>query len=161
MRVADPVPATAEDLAAVVALLGREPQADFEVVVRTAAGAPVVLRNAPLLRDGTPMPTRYWLVDPDLNRLVGAVEAQGGVRAADAAIAPEVIAAVHAAYAAERDAALPPGHTGPTPYGGVGGTRQGVKCLHAHYANLLAGADDAVGAWTETALDALDAEETA
>lgn len=161
MRVADPVPATAEDLAAVVALLGREPQADFEVVVRTAAGAPVVLRNAPLLRDGTPMPTRYWLVDPDLNRLVGAVEAQGGVRAADAAIAPEVIAAVHAAYAAERDAALPPEHAGPTPYGGVGGTRQGVKCLHAHYANLLAGADDAVGAWTETALDALDAEETA
>jgi hypothetical protein len=23
-----------------------------------------------------------------------------------------------------------------------------VKCLHAHYANLLAGADDPVGRWT-------------
>lgn len=161
MRVADPVPASEADVAAVIALLGREPQADFEVVVRTASGAPVVLRNAPLLRDGTPMPTRYWLVDPDLNRLVGAVEAEGGVRAADAAIAPEVIASVHDAYAAERDAALPVGHTGPRPSGGVGGTRRGVKCLHAHYANLLAGADDAVGAWTEAALDALDAEETA
>lgn len=161
MRVADPVPASEADVAAVIALLGREPQADFEVVVRTASGAPVVLRNAPLLRDGTPMPTRYWLVDPDLNRLVGAVEAEGGVRAADAAIAPEVIAAVHDAYAAERDAALPVSHTGPRPSGGVGGTRRGVKCLHAHYANLLAGADDAIGAWTEAALDALDAEETA
>jgi hypothetical protein len=116
----------------------------------------VVLRNAPLLRDGTPMPTRYWLVDPELNRLVGAVEAAGGVRAADAAIAPDVIAAVHAAYAAERDAALPTGHGGPRPSGGVGGTRRGVKCLHAHYANLLAGADDPVGAWTEAAIVALE-----
>ena len=30
----------------------------------TPTGAPVVLRNAPFTRDGTPMPTRYWLVDP-------------------------------------------------------------------------------------------------
>ncbi len=156
MRVPDPVPATPADVDAVVARLGRAPQADFEVVVRTPAGDPVVLRNAPLLRDGTPMPTRYWLVDPELNRLVGAVEAEGGVRAADAAIPPDEIAAVHAAYAAERDAALPTGHPGPRPSGGVGGTRRGVKCLHAHYANLLAGADDPVGAWTEAAIVALD-----
>lgn len=156
MRVLDPVPATPADVDAVVARLGRAPQADFEVVVRTPAGDPVVLRNAPLLRDGTPMPTRFWLVDPELNRLVGAVEAEGGVRAADAAIPPDEIAAVHAAYAAERDAALPTGHPGPRPSGGVGGTRRGVKCLHAHYANLLAGADDPVGAWTEAAIVALD-----
>lgn len=156
MRVLDPVPATPADVDAVVARLGRAPQADFEVVVRTPAGDPVVLRNAPLLRDGTPMPTRYWLVDPELNRLVGAVEAEGGVRAADAAIPPDEIAAVHAAYAAERDAAVPTGHPGPRPSGGVGGTRRGVKCLHAHYANLLAGADDPVGAWTEAAIVALD-----
>lgn len=156
MRVLDPVPATPADVDAVVARLGRAPQADFEVVVRTPAGDPVVLRNAPLLRDGTPMPTRFWLVDPELNRLVGAVEAEGGVRAADAAIPPDEIAAVHAAYAAERDAAVPTGHPGPRPSGGVGGTRRGVKCLHAHYANLLAGADDPVGAWTEAAIVALD-----
>ncbi|RPJ13720.1 MAG: DUF501 domain-containing protein [Actinobacteria bacterium] len=30
--------------------------------------------------------------------------------------------------------------------GGVGGTRRGLKCLHAHYANHLAGGDDEVGA---------------
>jgi len=30
--------------------------------------------------------------------------------------------------------------------GGVGGTRIGVKCLHAHLANFLVGADDPVGA---------------
>ena len=41
----------------------------------------------------------------------------------------------------------PPDHTGPRPPGGVGGTRTGVKCLHAHYAWYLAGGDDPVGAW--------------
>ena len=51
------------------------------------------------------------------------------------------------AYAAERDAALPPGHAGPRPAGGVAGTRVGVKCLHAHYAWYLAGGDDPVGRW--------------
>ncbi len=39
-------------------------------------------------------------------------------------------------------------HDGPVPTGGVGGTRQGVKCLHAHLAWYLAGGDDAVGCWT-------------
>ena len=29
----------------------------------------------------------------------------------------------------------------------MGGTRRGLKCLHAHYANHLAGGDDEVGAW--------------
>jgi exopolyphosphatase/guanosine-5'-triphosphate,3'-diphosphate pyrophosphatase len=35
-----------------------------------------------------------------------------------------------------------------TSRGGVGGTRRGVKCLHAHYAFHLAGFPDPVGAWT-------------
>lgn len=56
--------ADAADRAAVETLLGRVPQGDFDVVVRDAAGAPVVIRNAPLLDDGTPMPTRFWLVGP-------------------------------------------------------------------------------------------------
>ena len=45
-------------------LLGREPAGAFEIVVRDDVGDPVVIRNAPLLDDGTPMPTRYWLVGP-------------------------------------------------------------------------------------------------
>src|SRR4051812_1318049 len=59
-------------------LLGREPRADFDVVVRSDSGDPVVIRNAPLLADGTPMPTRYWLVAPDLVRGVSRLEADGG-----------------------------------------------------------------------------------
>jgi hypothetical protein len=50
-------------------------------------------------------------------------------------------------YAAERDAAIPAAWDGPRPHGGVGGTRAGVKCLHAHYAWHLAGGADPVGVW--------------
>jgi hypothetical protein len=54
--------AAPDDVIAVGELLGRQPRGAFEVVVRSADGTPVVVRNAPLLDDGTPMPTRYWLV---------------------------------------------------------------------------------------------------
>jgi hypothetical protein len=136
-----------DDLTAVTALLGREPQGGFTVAVRRADGTPRVIRNEPLLDDGTPMPTRFWLVDPDDRRAIGTLEAAGGVRQAEVAIDPEAVAAAHRRYAAERDSAIPVDHGGPRPFGGVGGTRQGVKCLHAHYAWHLAGGDDPVGAW--------------
>ena len=78
---------------------------------------------------------------------VSRLEAAGGVRAAEAAVDPDELAAAHRRYAAERDAVLPDDHTGPRPSGGVGGTRTGVKCLHAHLAWHLAGGDDPVGRW--------------
>jgi hypothetical protein len=131
----------------VTELLGREPRAEFEVVVRDDAGEPVVIRNAVLLTDGTPMPTRYWLVGAEAVKAVSQLEADGGVRTAEAAVDPDALAAAHDAYARERGQALPAGWNGPEPFGGVGGTRRGVKCLHAHYAWYLAGGDDPVGAW--------------
>jgi hypothetical protein len=139
--------ATSDDVRALTELLGREPRADFEVVVRDTAGAPVVIRNAPVMHDGTPMPTRFWLVDRELSRRVARIEAHGGVRAAEASVDAVALRRAHAEYAAERDAALGVDHDGPRPHGGVGGTRTGVKCLHAHYAHWLAGGDDPVGAW--------------
>ena len=140
------------DAEAVVALLGRRPRGEYEVVVRDAGGGPVVLRNAPLLDDGTPMPTRYWLVGDVLRRAVGRLEAAGGVRLAEAAVSSADLADAHRRYAEERDGALPSGHAGPRPSGGVGGTRTGVKCLHAHYAWFLAGGDDPVGRWVHERL---------
>ncbi len=134
-------------------LLGREPRGDFEVVVRNERGEPVVIRTGPLLRDGTPMPTTYWLVGEEERRAVSALEAEGGVRAAEAAVGGEELASAHARYALERGAGLPAGHLGPEPTGGVGGTRRGVKCLHAHYAWFLAGGDDPVGRWVDERLE--------
>ncbi|MFM8866978.1 MAG: DUF501 domain-containing protein [Ilumatobacteraceae bacterium] len=140
------------DLAEIRRLLGREPQGEWQVAVRSKAGAPVVLRNAPLLHDGTPMPTRYWLIGEHENVVVGRLESDGGVNRAEAEVDPDALRATHDRYAAERDAQIPPGHAGPTPTGGVGGTRVGVKCLHAHYANWLAGNDDVIGDWVEQRL---------
>jgi hypothetical protein len=140
------------EFAAVAELLGRRPQSDFVVVARDATGVPVVLRNAPLQHDGRPMPTLYWLAGKDALRRVSRLEAAGGVRAAEAAIPAAELAAAHARYAAERDSAIPQGHAGPRPSGGVAGTRTGVKCLHAHYAYHLAGGDDPVGRWVAARL---------
>lgn len=136
------------DTLRVTELLGRPPMGAFEVVVREAEGDPVVIRNAPLLYDGTPMPTRYWLVSSDLRRRVDRLEAAGGVRRAEEEVPAALVAGAHRLAALERDAALPEGWDGPRPSGGVGGTRQGVKCLHAHLAWHLAGGDDPVGRWT-------------
>jgi uncharacterized protein len=144
---------TGADHARVCELLGREPRGRYDVVVRDESGDPVVLRNAPLLDDGTPMPTRFWLIGPEENRRIGRLESAGGVDRAESEVDAEELAAAHARYAAERDAAIPTDHGGPRPSGGVGGTRVGVKCLHAHWAWHLAGGDDPVGRWIEAALD--------
>lgn len=151
------MPVTDSDVAALTALLGRVPRGDFEIVVRDDGGAPRVIRNSPLLGDGTPMPTRFWLVDPVLVTRVARIESAGGVRAAEAAVDADELRSAHERYASERDAAIPADHEGPTPHGGVGGTRRGVKCLHAHYAWYLSGGDDPIGRWVAAALAEGDA----
>jgi hypothetical protein len=98
------------------------------------------------------MPTRWWLVGEPERTRVSRLESEGGVDRAEADVDRGELAAAHARYAAERDAALPPDHAGPRPSGGVGGTRRGVKCLHAHYAWFLAGGDDPVGRWVHERL---------
>lgn len=146
------MPPRSADHDRVTELLGREPRGQFEVVVENHRGDPVVIRTGPLLDDGTPMPTLYWLVGEDERKLVAGLEAVGGVKTAESVVDHAELAAAHAAYAAERDAELPAGHEGPRPSGGVGGTRRGVKCLHAHYAWFLAGGDDPVGRWVSEQL---------
>lgn len=143
---------TAQDNQRVAELLGREPAGKYEVVVRDDAGDPVVIRNVPLLDDGTPMPTLYWLIGKWAALAVSRLESTGGVRRAEEEIDPDAVQAAHERYAAERDALLPADHAGPRPSGGVGGTRKGVKCLHAHYAWFLAGGDDPIGRWVDKQL---------
>jgi uncharacterized protein len=147
-RPSRPINDDGSDAAVVARLLGRPAAGTFVVAVRRLDGQPAVIENEPLLNDGTPMPTLFWLVDPELTAAISRLEAAGGVRmAADVLSGPEV-ARAHDRYAALRDAKLTLGHVGPVPSGGVGGTRRGVKCLHAHVAWHLAGGDDPVGRWT-------------
>jgi uncharacterized protein len=133
-----------DDRRAVEALLGRPAAGRFEIVVRRPDGSPVVIENAPHLEDGTPMPTLYWLVDPDLREQVSRIEAEGGVRRIEAEVDPVELERAHQAYADRRQALVE--HLDlPQPSGGVGGTRRGLKCLHAHLAAYLAGLEDPAG----------------
>ena len=137
-------PAACDDLAVVTELLGRTPEGEFTVVLRRSDGRPVVIENEPNLRDGTPMPTLYWLVDLDLKDAVSRVEANGGVHRFEDLVDPEHLRATHESYMFHRTQATRQ-NDAIAPTGGVGGTARGVKCLHAHLANWLAGNDDPVG----------------
>ena len=143
----DELTASPHDRELVTQLLGREPNGAFAVVVRENDGTPSVIKNAPFLADGTPMPTLYWLCSPETLIAVSRLEAAGGVNQAEADVDPTELENAHRLYQAERDANIPLDHVGPRPSGGVAGTRIGVKCLHAHYAWHLAGGDDPVGRW--------------
>ena len=151
MRLPGDAPSAADD-SAVRGLIGREPQGEYSVVVRGQDGGPVVLCNAPLLRDGTPMPTLFWLCGRDEVLAVSRLEADGAVDRAEAELGIDVIDAIHVRYGTLRDSFIATDHTGPRPSGGVGGTRRGVKCLHAHFGHWLAGGDDAVGEWVAARL---------
>lgn len=150
---------TDEDVAVVADRLGRMPQGEFTVAARDEHALPVVIENAPFLPDGRPMPTTYWLVEPLLNRLVGTIEARGGVDEAERLIGLDRIAVDHERYCRYRQSRVD-AHDGPrraAASGGVGGTRTGVKCLHAHLAHWIVAGDDAVGAWTAQELVGLAA----
>lgn len=143
---------TSDEHALIVRLLGRETRSRYTIAARNSAGAPVVLMNLPVMDDGTPMPTTYWLVGPDEVAAVGALESTGAVDEVEELIGLDALQDVHGRYAAMRDALIPADHSGPRPSGGVGGTRRGVKCLHAHFAWWLAGGDDPVGEWVASHL---------
>lgn len=138
------------DLRTVREQLGREPTTPFVVVVRCAPdGHPLVIRNAPLDGDGHPFPTTFWLSCPAATAAVSRIESKGAIGELNAreTADPEFWAAVeqaHQRHSRERARFGPPEAA---TWGGVGGTRRGVKCLHAHYSNHLAGGQDVVGAW--------------
>ncbi|MEW6059893.1 MAG: DUF501 domain-containing protein [Actinomycetota bacterium] len=128
--------------------LGREPSVPFEVSARCPGGHPLVIRNRPYDAGGKPFPTLYWLTCPEAAKRVSTLESEGWIgRLNERAEVEERFAAAldsaHDEYARERARTTPAAFG----LGGVGGTRTGVKCLHAHYANHLAGGDDPVGAW--------------
>jgi uncharacterized protein len=129
--------------------IGRAPRS--EVVVSRACHyeLPVVTVVPPNLEDGTPFPTTYWLTCPLLLRRVSRLESAGGVRAFDGRIATDAAFAdqynqAMSRYASVRDSMIAD-ETLIAPSGGIAGSRGGVKCLHAHVADTLAGNENPVG----------------
>ena len=150
-----------DDRRVVAAQIEREPRSVVDVVARCSLGLPTVIRVPPHLDDGTPFPTTYWLTCPLANRRIGRLEGEGGVKKAEAQIEAdrEFGAAFLLAmkrYERERDALIDDAAPAYKPSGGVGGSRRGVKCLHAHYADHAAGNQNPVGAQTAARIEPLD-----
>jgi hypothetical protein len=149
-----------DDREVVAAQLERPLRSDADVVVRCHLGLPVVTRVPPILDDGTPFPTRYWLSCPLAVRRVSRIESAGGVQAVDRRVRADAsfakrLAAAHVRYAEDRETALPE-QPGPSPSGGVAGATHGVKCLHAHYADHAAGNQNPVGEMVAPWVEPLD-----
>lgn len=132
MSVSDP------DRDAVEAQLGRPPRGLRAVAHRCSCGLPDVVETAPLLEDGTPFPTLYYLTCPRASSAIGRLEGAGVMASMTERLAsdPELAAAYAAAhddYLARRDAiAALPGSPG------AGGMPSRVKCLHVLVAHELA-----------------------
>lgn len=140
--------------------IGRPLRARANVVSRCALGLPVVTQVPPILEDGTPFPTMFWLSCPLAVTRIGRLEGAGGVKTMEwkAEAVPEFGVALLEAnrrYEAQRDSLLPTG-ANPAPSGGVGGVRVGVKCLHAHYADTRAGNRNPVGEMVMPWVEPLD-----
>lgn len=150
------------DAGDIEAQIGRPLRADSTVVQRCHLGVPIVAEVPPILDDGTPFPTRFWLTCPLATTRIGRLEGSGGVKRMEAKAESDSgfgdeLEAAHRRHEAERDALVGPG-VSPRPSGGIGGTTRGVKCLHAHYADAVAVRDRAdasspvgelVAAWIE------------
>lgn len=140
--------------------IGRPLRADSDTVSRCHLGLPVVVRVPPILDDGTPFPTLFWLTCPLAVTRIGRLEGAGGVkrmeqRAMSDQEFVERLDGAHRSYAAERDELVAEGSS-PVPSGGVGGARVGVKCLHAHYAHTRAGGENPVGELVSDWIEPLD-----
>lgn len=133
------------------AQIGRPLRGNPAVATRCHLGLPTVAEVMPLLEDGTPFPTTFWLTCPLASKRIGRLESIGGVRRMEAKRRSDpgfaaALAATHLRYQTHRDSLLVDDHDGPVPSGGVAGLTEGIKCLHAHYADTAAGNDNPVGA---------------
>ncbi len=97
---------------------------------------------------------------PHAVKAVSRLESDGWIgrlneRLGDDAGLRAAVELAHAAHAADRAEDLERARA----WGGVAGTRTGIKCLHAHYAYRLAGGDDPAGAWVAERVEPLHLEQ--
>jgi len=149
------------DRTVVTLQIGRKPRSPIDVTVRCHLDLPVVIDVPPILDDGTPFPTTHWLTCPLAVLRVSRLESCGGVVDADGRIAAEpavaeAFATAMRRYESDRDKLIPTEWDGPRPTGGVAGSRGGVKCLHAQYADTAVGNENPIGAEVATRIEPLN-----
>ena len=129
--------------------LGRKLRSSANVVTTCHFNLPVVIKVPPNLDDGTPFPTTYWLSCPMYNKKVGSLESTGLIKELDKQIQKDKNlgnqwSQRQRSYEEERTQQID-GETKIHPYGGVGGARESIKCLHSHLADQLATGKNIVG----------------
>lgn len=146
----------AEDVALASVMIGRPLRGRSAVAVRCGWGLPAVLRVDPVLENGAPFPTVFWLSCPLANSQIGTLEGTGLMenlreRVADADDLQAGHRAAGERYVAFRNALgeRVPGDPA------AGGLPERVKCLHSLYGHHLATDDDPVGEWVAGQLEPL------
>jgi len=66
-----------KDIDAIELQLGRTPRGVIEVANRCQCGKPTVVATKPVLSDGEPFPTHFYLTCANLNSMIGTLEASG------------------------------------------------------------------------------------
>jgi len=134
--------------------LGRPARGEIRVAARCDYGLPLVVQTPPVLEDGTPFPTRYYVTCPVAVRDIGRLEASGWMAELtqqltdDPGFAADYQAA-HERYRLDRD-----GHGDGKPES-AGGMPGRVKCLHALYAHEKGDANP-VGALVAERIEPID-----
>ncbi|MDO4988025.1 MAG: DUF501 domain-containing protein [Synergistes sp.] len=124
------------------------------VAKRCSHGFPQVVVTKPLMADGTPFPTLFWLTCPHLDRICGVLESDRKITEVEDIFAsmPDKVKKMHENYAALRVAlaaknnirisGLPEGKRIRIEKSGVGGidiaaAPNAVKCLHLQLAAFI------------------------
>lgn len=119
------------------------------VARRCHLGLPMVIESHPVLDDGSPFPTSFWLTCPLLVQRASKLESEGRMDelnqtlSASGPLRARLEDAI-ARYRKRRNARAPVDDGGAP----VGGGPDRVKCLHAHLAHELADPPNPVGSLT-------------
>ncbi|MDR2538626.1 MAG: DUF501 domain-containing protein [Bifidobacteriaceae bacterium] len=133
-------PPTAADIKIVEKHIGRTPRGLLYVQARCVCSNPAVVSVQPLLDDGTPFPTFYWLTLASAVKAVSKLEASGLMKSLNQQLANDPIMRqkyqqAHEFYLRDRTLVkdVPELHNI-----SAGGMPTRVKCLHALLAHSLA-----------------------
>ena len=134
------LPASEADLATVTEQLGRPVRGVVEIAARYPDGEPIVVKTLPLLPDGTPFPTVYYLTSPAATAAVSQLEANGLMKEWSEALTQDQELAAHYARAHEQYLGVREALGQVPQIAGIsaGGMPTRVKCLHVLVGHALA-----------------------
>ena len=143
--------------------LGRKLRNSVNIFTTCHFNLPVVIKVPPNLDDGTPFPTTYWLSCPMYTKKVGSLESTGLIKELDRHIQEDKNLENQwlerqRSYEDERTQQIDD-KTKIHPYGGVGGARESIKCLHSHLADQLATGKNIVGQIVEELVGGYNCQE--